>query len=88
MTTRDEEQFDREALTAKLFHPLKVAAVEALSWIGEPLSATSLTRVIDDDRYGVAHISYHLATLVDAGKLRVVPRQKTAGVKERLYFRL
>ncbi|HWO84691.1 MAG TPA: helix-turn-helix domain-containing protein, partial [Solirubrobacterales bacterium] len=58
------ESFDWEALVALLVHPVKVAIIEAMDWIGEPLSATDLDRLLTG-QVGVSLISYHLRKLVE-----------------------
>ena len=39
ITVQGGERFDWEALVPLVIHPLKVAILEALEWIGQPLSA-------------------------------------------------
>jgi DNA-binding transcriptional ArsR family regulator len=82
----DEPSFDWEALVPRIVHPLKVAIVEALWWVGEPLSATDLTKVIDEEKFTISHVSYHMVRLADVGALEVVRRRAVRGAIEKFYF--
>jgi DNA-binding transcriptional ArsR family regulator len=79
------EQFEWSPLAAHLTHPLKVAVVEALSWVEQPLSPSDLVKLIDRERYSPAHVSYHLGKLANAEALRVVGTPQARGATERLY---
>ncbi|HEX4668432.1 MAG TPA: helix-turn-helix domain-containing protein [Solirubrobacterales bacterium] len=81
-----ELSFDWDALVPHVLHPLKVAIVEALGWVGKPLSATDLTKLFDDDDFGLSHVSYHLLKLAEAGAIKVVRRRKVRGSVEKFYF--
>jgi DNA-binding transcriptional ArsR family regulator len=81
-----ELSFDWDALVPRVLHPLKVAIVEALGWVGKPLSATDLTKLLDDDDFGLSHVSYHLLKLAEAGVIEVVRRRKVRGSVEKFYF--
>jgi hypothetical protein len=85
MTMREGEQFDWSALVPHVVHPLKVAVVEALSWVGQPLSASDLAKVIDNDRYSLAHVSYHLVKLAEVEALEVVRTRRVRGATEKFY---
>jgi DNA-binding transcriptional ArsR family regulator len=78
--------FSWDTVVPHIVHPLKVAIMEALCWIGEPLSATDLTKVIGDERYGLSHVSYHLVKLANAGALEVVRTRPVRGSLEKFYF--
>jgi hypothetical protein len=86
MTIRGGEEFDWSTLVPQVVHPLKVAIMEALLWVDQPLSATDLTKLFDSDRYGVAHVSYHLVKLADIEALQVVGERAARGTTERFYF--
>lgn len=81
-----DERFDWEALVPLIVHPLKVTIIEAIWWIGEPLSATDLTKVIDEQKFGLSHVSYHLGKLGKIGALEVVRRRQVRGSLEKFYF--
>ncbi|HVD41538.1 MAG TPA: helix-turn-helix domain-containing protein [Solirubrobacterales bacterium] len=76
--------FDWEALVALLVHPVKVSIIEAMSWIGEPLSATDLDRILKG-RVGVSLISYHLRKLVELGVIEPVRKETVRGAVQTFY---
>jgi Helix-turn-helix domain len=78
------QSFDWEALVALLVHPIRVSIIEAMDWIGEPLSATDLDRLLPD-RLGVSLISYHLRKLVDLGVLEPVRKDTVRGAIQTFY---
>lgn len=88
MTMRegDEPSFGWDALVSHIVHPLKVAIVEALLWLDQPLSASDLTKVIDDEKFGISHVSYHVTKLAKAGALRKVRQRQVRGAIEKFYF--
>lgn len=76
---------DWDALLGQLVHPTQVAVIEALRWVGQPLSATELTEIFDD-RLGLSAISYHVRRLKDLGILEFIKRREVRGATERFYF--
>jgi hypothetical protein len=54
---------------------VKVAVVEALLWIGEPLSATQLANLFSGKGEGFRepNVRYHVRHLVTVGVLEVLP---------------
>ena len=60
--------------------------IEALWWIGEPLSASDLTKVIEDEKYGLSHVSYHMVRLAKSGAIEVVRARPVRGSLEKFYF--
>jgi hypothetical protein len=80
------EPFTWDAFVPYIVHPLKVSIVEALRWIDEPLSASDLTKVIDDEEYGLSHVSYHMVRLAGTGALEVVRTRPVRGSLEKFYF--
>jgi hypothetical protein len=69
-----------------MVHPLKVAIVEALLWVGQPLSSSDLSKLIDDEQYGLSHVSYHVVTLAKAGALEARWTRPVRGAVETFYF--
>jgi hypothetical protein len=67
-------------------HPLKVAIVEALLYIGEPLSAVQFRKVFAGA--GESNVRYHLNHLTDVGVLEVVPvgYRSGGGPRERYFY--
>ncbi len=86
MTAKGGERFDWASLVPRIVHPLKVAMIEALAWVEEPLSASDLTKVIDSERYGVANVSYHLNKLAEIDAIEVVGERQRRGALEKFYF--
>jgi DNA-binding transcriptional ArsR family regulator len=76
--------FDWEALVPLLVHPVKVEIIEAMSWIGLPLSATDLDRVLRG-QIGVSLISYHLRKLTEVGALRLDRKEAVRGAVQTFY---
>lgn len=77
--------FDWEALVALLIHPVKVAIIEAMSWIGEPLSATDMDRILKN-QVGVSLISYHLRKLVELEVIKPVRQDNVRGAIQTFYI--
>jgi hypothetical protein len=81
------DRIDWEALVALVLHPLKVSTLEALTYVGEPLSATDLQELVGaDEEVDVAALEDHLQQLVDAGALEVTGERRGPGTAETLYF--
>jgi hypothetical protein len=78
------QSFDWEALVALLVYPVKVSIIEAMDWIGEPLSATDLDRLLAGET-GVSLISYHLRKLVELGVLKPVRKDTVRGAVQTFY---
>jgi hypothetical protein len=64
-----------EEFLSLLIHPVKVAAVEALLYFGEPLSINQLTLLFrgKGEWFADSTIRYHLSQLVEIGVLENVP---------------
>ena len=77
--------FSWEELVPLLIHPLRVTIIEALRYVGEPLSTTDLRETLDE-RYALSLISYHLLTLAQVGAVVVVRQNKSGGTTENFYF--
>jgi DNA-binding transcriptional ArsR family regulator len=86
LTVDGGEPFTWDALVPHIVHPLKVTIIEALGWIGKPLSASDLTKVIEDEKYGLSHVSYHMVRLAQAGAIEVVRSRPVRGSLEKFYF--
>jgi len=83
---RDEPTFDWAALVSQLVHSLKVEIVEALLWIGEPLSPADLVKVLDRQRGSLSVVAYHVKGLAKVGAIDVVRRRQVRGAEEKFYF--
>ena len=77
-------QFDWEGLVSLLIHPVKVEIIEAMAWIGQPLSATDLDRILRC-RVGVSLLSYHLRKLAELGAIDRVRQETVRGAVQTFY---
>ncbi len=85
LKTEGSEPFEWDTLVPLLTHPTRVAIVESLRWIGEPLSASDL-RELFERQLTLQVISYHLLTLVQAEAIVEVRQRQLHGFIEKLYF--
>jgi hypothetical protein len=85
MTAKGGERFDWGSLVPQVIHPLKVAIIEALAWIEEPLSATDFRKLFSQ-RFSTAVISYHLVKLAEADALELTRKRQVRGATEKFYF--
>jgi hypothetical protein len=76
--------FNWDALIPMSVHPVKVAIIEAMQWIGVPLSPKELERVFDEV-VGVSLVSYHMRTLADVGVVERVRQQAVRGAVQSFY---
>ena len=83
---KGSEPFAWDGFVPYVVHPLQVSIVEAMQWIDEPLSASDLTKVIDDERSGLSHVSYHVVKLAKTGLIEVVRTRPVRGSLEKFYF--
>ncbi len=73
------------ALIQHFVHPTKVHVLEALLWIGQPLSAADLENIFDGSpKHGV--ITYHIKCLANPGILECVGTRQVRGATEEFYW--
>jgi hypothetical protein len=78
MAEGNEPPLDWDALVPHIVNPTKVALIEALRYMNQPLSANEITRLFDDPQLTLSRISYHLVTLAEEGVLMMLgPSSKT-----------
>lgn len=78
--------FDWHVLLSHFIHPLVVASIEAMQWVGEPLSSPDLVKLLGDGSSS-ATLSYHLNRLAEVGILEVTTRpSERVGAPEKSYF--
>jgi hypothetical protein len=77
--------FDWAKLVPQVVHPLRVATVEALRWINQPLSPSELHEVFDGE-FGLSLVSYHVNVLADSGVLVEVGNRQARGARQTFYF--
>lgn len=87
MTTAGSEAppFEWEALVPHLVHPIKVAVIEALLWVDQPLSSTDLMKLFCREDMGLSHISYHVRALAKMRVLKKVRERRVRGSIETFY---
>lgn len=82
-----ERSFAWDALVARVLHPVDVEIIEALMWVGQPLSAKRLENLFDDEeRRYLSKISYHVRKLAKAGIIEETGWRPVRGVRETFYF--
>jgi hypothetical protein len=82
----DERPFNWEALVPAFVHPTKIAILEAMVWIDEPLSATDLAGVFGEhEGIYVGTLSYHLVKLRKVGIICHVHSRAVRGATEKFY---
>ena len=87
MTTEGDEpyRFDWSGLVPKVVHPTKVEIVEALAWIGRPLSARDLCDVFDGRVRTVAD-QLPRDKLTALGVVEAVRTGPVRGAREHFYY--
>lgn len=86
MTKKGDEQapFDWAQLVPLIVHPMKVAIIEAIDWIGQPLSPTDMVRMLEGE-VSVSYASYHFRELKKLGAIEVVRTRQVRGANESFY---
>lgn len=84
MTPHGREHFQWDALVPYMVHPVKVAVVEAMHWIGEPISPRELDIVLDEE-FGVSLVAYHVRVLANMGAVEKVGQQAVRGALQSFY---
>lgn len=79
-----EQHFNWDSLVPYLVHPMKVAIIEAMEWVDEPLSPRELDLMFDE-QHGVSLIAYHMRTLVEVGVVEKVGQQPVRGAVQSFY---
>lgn len=74
--TEENGFFDWSVFVSRLVHPTKVTAIEAMLWIGRPLSATELEKIASANPV-LSEFSHHLNTLIDMGLMERVAKCKS-----------
>lgn len=82
-----EPSFDWARLTT-LIHPMQVAVVEAVLWIGQPLSAKDFSQMFADEigrANATSYMSYHVRELAKVGVLEQTGTESVRGAVRRFY---
>lgn len=81
-----DEGCDWESLVSLFIHPAKVAVIEALHWIEQPLSSTEMVNLFEDRKYNLGVVSYHVSSLAKAGVIRAIGARQARGAQETYYY--
>lgn len=81
-----DEGFDWESLVPLFVHPIKVEVIEAMHWIGQPLSATELATILASRKYKLGVVAYHVSKLAKLGVIEVTHERQVRGARETYYF--
>lgn len=73
-----------DRLVPHIEHPTRKSIVEALRWTG-PLSVADLKSVRDDAKCHLAHVSYHVAVLVEAEVIAEYGQRRAGKLNEKIY---
>jgi hypothetical protein len=80
----DNHHFNWDTLVPYLIHPVKVAIIEAMEWVDEPVSPRDLDRIFDE-QFGVSLVSYHMRTLAEVGVVEKVRQRPVRGALQTFY---
>jgi len=80
----DPLHYPWDQLVALLVHPTKVAIIEALAWIGEPLSPKLIDELLDEE-LGVPLVAYHVRKLFDSGLVEQAHQGPPNGTLQTFY---
>jgi hypothetical protein len=75
------------ALAARSLHPIQVEIIEALRWIDRPLTATDLSRVLEEQRAGL-RIERRLRQLARLDAVALADNGKARGPAVQHAYRL
>ena len=79
------ERFRWDLLVSRVLHPIQLSMIEALVWIGLPLSPSDLSQMYGGE-YTNSHTGYHVKVLVDHGIVTLVDTEQVRGVTRHLYL--
>ena len=80
----ERERFVWQSLAPALLGPLKVAIIEALLWVGQPLSPAGLQESLALEERKLALVRYHAEYLAEAGVLEML--EPADGDEEARFF--
>lgn len=74
------------SLVAATIHPVKVAILEALLWVHEPLSATELEKILGGGDHNLDVVLHHLRGLTRFEVIEVTDTRRARGAREKYFF--
>jgi hypothetical protein len=78
--------FSWAILAARTIHPLKVAIIEAMLWLGQPLSPKEMTEMLPVGEYKLDLVSYHFSSMVRLGVLEKRGARQVRGAVKTYHF--
>jgi hypothetical protein len=81
----DGDPMDWNGLMGRLLHDSQVLVIEALKWIGQPLSSKELENVFEES-LALSSVCYHVVRLAELGVLERVGERPVRGAWEHFYF--
>jgi hypothetical protein len=84
MSSGHDRHFKWDTLVPHIVHPVKVAVIEAMQWIGEPLSPRELDLLFEEE-LGLPLVSYHVRALADMGAVEAVRQKQVRGALQTYY---
>jgi hypothetical protein len=84
MTTQAEDPPAWITALYSLHHPIVITVMEALLWIGEPLSATAIAKMSSGE-WSSGTISHHFVRLAERGVVEKRYERPRLGVSEHYY---
>lgn len=85
MKVDNSPDFNWAWLVPRVIHPLRVAIIEALAYMDQPLSASDLQRLFGVEDLELSLISYHMNQLKKAEVVVKVDERQVRGSVERFY---
>ena len=80
-----DEGFHWDLLVSRILHPVQVAIIEALNWIGRPLAPSEVVQMFESQPYTVANLDYHTKALLDHGVLLLAYTEPVRGTTKHYY---
>lgn len=74
------------ALVPHVVHPAKVATIEAMLWLKQPLSCNQLVNLFASDDLYLSLVSYHVGQLLNFGVLQRTGSCQRRGATETFYY--
>ena len=79
------EPFPWDSLVSRVMHPIQVAVIEAMLWVGLPLAPSDLCPMFENE-YSPSHVAYHAKALAERGVLVLVDTEPVRGAIRHNYL--
>ena len=77
---------DWSLLIEQFVHEIKIGVLEALSWIGQPLSINELWRILGKRGYSYGLVSHHVRALATRGLIEPTDYRDAGSTREAFYL--